>query len=80
MLKRVDVAAYNTFKAVKDGTWKPGFSALGLKEDGVGWALDDNNAKLVSAEMKAAVAKATQEIVSGKISVHDYMADSKCPY
>jgi len=80
MLKRVDVAAYNTFKAVKDGTWKPGFSALGLKEDGVGWALDDNNAKLVSADMKAAVEKATQEIVSGKVVVHDYMADSKCPY
>ncbi|MBC8159469.1 MAG: BMP family ABC transporter substrate-binding protein [Rhodospirillales bacterium] len=80
MLKRVDVAAYNTFKAAKDGTWKAGFSALGLKEDGVGWALDDNNAKLVSADMKAAVAKATQEIVSGKIVVHDYMADSKCPY
>ncbi len=80
MLKRVDVAAYDTFKAAKEGTWKAGFSALGLKENGVGWALDDNNAKLVSPAMKAAVEKATQDIISGKVVVHDYMADSKCPY
>ena len=80
MLKRVDVAAYNTFKTAKDGTWKPGITVLGLKENGVGWALDDNNAKLVTDEMKAAVEKASDEIISGTIKVHDYMSDSKCPY
>ena len=80
MLKRVDVAAYNTFKSAKDGTWKPGITVLGLKENGVGWALDDNNAKLITDEMKAAVDKAADEIISGKIEVHDYMSDSKCPY
>jgi basic membrane protein A and related proteins len=80
MLKRVDVAAYKVFKSAMEGTWKPGFSALGLKENGVGWALDDNNAKLVTPEMKAAIEKATAGIVSGSIEVHDYMSDSKCPY
>src|SRR6516165_705935 len=38
MLKRVDLAAYNSFKATKDGTWKAGVSTLGLKEGGVDWA------------------------------------------
>src|SRR6478735_145212 len=38
MLKRVDVATYNTFKTAKEGTWKPGVSVLGLAENGVGWA------------------------------------------
>ena len=65
MLKRVDVATYNTFKTAKDGTWKPGVSVLGLKEDGVGWALDDNNKTLVTAEMKAAADKAADDIKSG---------------
>jgi len=78
MLKRVDVAAYNALKGAKDGTWKPGLQNLGLAEGGVDWALDDNNAKLVTPEMKAAVEKAKADIVSGKIKVHDYMANNSC--
>ncbi|MBT6140073.1 MAG: BMP family ABC transporter substrate-binding protein [Rhodospirillaceae bacterium] len=79
MLKRVDVAAYAAFKGAKDGTWKAGIQVLGLAENGVGWALDDNNAKLVTGPMKAKVAEAEKGILSGSIKVHDYMADSKCP-
>ena len=78
MLKRVDVAAYSSFKAARDGTWKPGVSVLGLKEDGVGWALDDNNKALITAEMKAAADKARADIIAGSVKVHDYMSDSKC--
>jgi basic membrane protein A len=80
MLKRVDVAAYNAFKAAMDGSWKPGIQVLGLAEGGVGWAMDEHNASLVSADMKAAVEKAEKAILSGEIKVHDYMADSACPY
>ncbi|MCP4565023.1 MAG: BMP family ABC transporter substrate-binding protein [Bosea sp.] len=78
MLKRVDVAAYNSFKEARDGTWKPGVSVLGLKEDGVGWALDDNNKALITPEMKAAADKARADIIAGTVKVHDYMSDSKC--
>jgi basic membrane protein A len=79
MVKRVDVATYNAFDQAKKGTFKAGVNALGLKEDGVGWALDDNNKSLVSADMKAAADKAAEGIRTGTITVHDYMADSKCP-
>lgn len=79
MLKRVDNATYKTFKEAKDGAWKGGFAVNGLKEDGVGWALDDNDKALITPEMQAAADKAKADIVSGKIEVHDYMADSKCP-
>jgi basic membrane protein A and related proteins len=79
MLKRVDVATYNTFKEVRDNAWKPGVLVLGLKEDGVGWALDEHNQALITPEMKAAADKATAEIKAGTIKVHDYMSDSKCP-
>ena len=78
MLKRVDVAVYNVMKNGNDG-FKPGVQALGLAEDGVGYAMDDNNKPLVTAEMQAAVEKAKADIISGAIKVHDYTADNTCP-
>jgi basic membrane protein A and related proteins len=79
MLKRVDVAVYNVMKAGKDGTFKGGIQALGLGQDGVGYAMDDNNKALVTAEMTAAVEKAKADIIAGTVKVHDYMSDNKCP-
>jgi len=79
MVKRVDVAAYNSWKAAMDGNWKSGVHALGLKESGVDWAVDEHNKSLLSADMKAKVAAAKADIVAGKIKVHDYMADNTCP-
>jgi basic membrane protein A len=79
MMKRVDVAVYNVMKSGKDGMFKPGIQELGLAEDGVGYAMDDNNKSLVSPEMQAAVEKAKADIVSGAVKVHDYMEDNKCP-
>jgi basic membrane protein A len=80
MLKRVDVAAYNTFRSALDGTWKPGIQVLGLAEDGVGWALDEHNRDLVTAEMKTKIEQARTDILADKIKVHDYMADNTCNY
>jgi len=80
MLKRVDVAAYGAFQGAKDGTWEPGIRVLGLAEEGVGWALDENNESLISAEMKAAVEEASAKIISGELAVHDYTTDSACTY
>jgi basic membrane protein A and related proteins len=73
MVKRVDVATYNAFKGVK-----PGVTSLGLAEGGVDYAMDDNNAKLVPAEMKKKVDAAKADIISGKIKVIDYMAANAC--
>jgi len=75
MIKKVDVAVYNVAKG-----HKPGVSALGLKEGGVDYALDDNNAKLVSADMKKKVDAIKADIISGKIKAADYMADNACKY
>jgi basic membrane protein A len=79
MLKRVDVATYNTFTDAKNGQFTPGVYVLGLKENGVGYALDDSNKALVTPQIKAAADKASADIVGGTIKVHDYMADQKCP-
>ncbi|WP_339774172.1 BMP family ABC transporter substrate-binding protein [uncultured Thalassospira sp.] len=79
MLKRVDVAVYQAFDDAAKGKWHSGTSILGLKEGGVDWALDENNEKLITDDMKAAVAKAKEEIIDGSLKVHDYMTDSACP-
>ena len=75
MLKRVDVAVFNVAMA-----HKPGVSVLGLKEGGVDYAMDANNAKLVSADMQKMVDAAKADIISGKIKVADYMADNACKF
>ncbi len=79
MLKRVDVAAYNVFKSAADGKWKSGIQVLGLAEDGVGWALDKHNDKLVTKAMRDRVEAVRKDIIAGTIKVHDYMSDSSCP-
>ncbi|MCX7351543.1 MAG: BMP family ABC transporter substrate-binding protein, partial [Alphaproteobacteria bacterium] len=70
MLKRVDVAVYNVMKG-GNANFKPGIQALGLAEDGVGYAMDDNNKPLITPEMLAAVEKAKADIIAGTIKVHD---------
>ena len=80
MLKRVDVAAYDAFMGAQNGTWEPGITVLGLAEEGVGWALDENNEALITPEMMEAVDAASQAIIAGQISVVDYMANNDCSY
>ena len=80
MLKRVDVAAYNTFMDAKNDAFTSGVQILGVAEGGVGWALDENNASLITADIKAAIDAAEADILSGKVKVHDYLTDSNCPY
>ncbi len=79
MLKHVDNATFDTFMAAKNGTWKGGFNVFGLKEAGVGYALDDNNKALITPEIQKAADAAAADITSGKIKVHDFMEDKKCP-
>jgi basic membrane protein A len=75
MVKRVDVAVFKVLK-----NWTPGVSNLGLKEDGVDYAIDQHNAKLVSPALKAKVDAIKADIIAGKIKVADYMADNACKY
>ncbi|SDG00310.1 BMP family lipoprotein [Alloyangia pacifica] len=77
MLKRVDVAVAEAMTAGPE--LETGVKVLGLAESGVGYALDENNAELVTEEMKAAVDEASQKIIAGEIEVHDYSADDSCP-
>ncbi|RMA43799.1 BMP family lipoprotein [Rhodophyticola porphyridii] len=77
MLKRVDVAVYNAFTAGDE--IETGVTVLGLAEDGVGYALDENNAELITPEMQEAVDAAREQIIAGEIVVHNFSDDGTCP-
>ncbi|MFS4436841.1 BMP family lipoprotein [Paracoccaceae bacterium GXU_MW_L88] len=80
MVKRVDVAVQEAFQDGADGgEFETGTVVLGLAENGVDYALDDNNTDLITEEMKAAAEEAREGIVSGEIEVHNYYDDDSCP-
>jgi basic membrane protein A len=77
MLKRVDVAVYDAMKAGVD--LETGVFNMGLAEEGVGYALDEHNAALISDDMQAAADGARQKIIDGEIEVVSYYTDDSCP-
>jgi basic membrane protein A len=77
MLKRVDNAVYDALKAGENV--ETGVFTFGLAEDGVGYALDENNASLVTDEMKTAVDAARESIISGETKVVSYYENDSCP-
>ena len=77
MVKRVDVAVYDAFKAGND--LQPGLRVVGVAEGGIDYALDEFNAPVFTDAIKAAVDKAKAGIIDGSIKVHDYRTDDTCP-
>lgn len=77
MLKRVDVAVYEAMSA--GASVETGVFVMGLSEEGVGYALDENNESLVTDEMKAAVDAARQKIIDGDLEVAAYYTNDSCP-
>ena len=74
MMKRIDVAVYNTVKDLTEGKFQGGIHLNGLNNDGVGYALDDYNRNLIPQSVLDDVERAKQEIIAGKIKVTDAMA------
>src|ERR671912_2441971 len=50
MVKRVDNAVYSIIEDVVSGRFKSGFHVYGLGEDGVAYAMDENNKELILEE------------------------------
>ncbi len=73
MVKRVDLAVDQAFRGVK-----PGVTALGLKEGGVDYAMDQHNQALVTPAMRQAAEAARADIVAGRLKVIDYTLANRC--
>lgn len=77
MLKQVDQAVFDAFSAGAD--METGVVVMDLAANGVGYAMDEHNAALVTAEMQTAVEAARAAIIAGELKVHDFTSDSTCP-
>jgi basic membrane protein A len=72
MLKRVDRAVFETCQDVKNNKFTSGTKNLNLADQGIDYALDENNASLISPEMKKKVDAVKAGIIAGKIKVPDF--------
>jgi basic membrane protein A len=71
MIKRVDVAVFETIKSAKDGSFQSGARVFGLKEDAIGFVYDENNRKLIPEDVHKRVMELRQQIIDGSIAVPD---------
>ena len=70
MVKRVDVAVYQTIRDLKNGSFPGGqVKIYGLAQDGVGYVYDSRNANLIPAPVKAKVDALRDDIIAGRIRV-----------
>jgi len=74
MVKRIDNAVYQIVKDRVSGRFTAGVHVYGLENEGVGYAVDQYNEKLIPPDVIAKVEEAKQKIISGQIQVTDAMA------
>lgn len=74
MVKRVDNAVYQIIEDLENHRFKGGIHVYGLENDGIGYAMDENNKPLISPEVIQEVEAARARIISGEIKVTDAMA------
>jgi basic membrane protein A len=69
MLKKVDVAVYDTIKQVSEKKWEGGVKEFGLSDDGVGFVYDDNNKDRIPKVVVDEVNGLAKKIIDGSIKV-----------
>ena len=72
MLKRVDVAVFKTCQDASKGNFQAGVQHYGLQDQGVDYAVDQYNEKVLTAETRKKLDALKAEIIAGKIQVPDY--------
>lgn len=77
MMKRVDHAVFTATEDVTKNAFKAGVRRFGLKDQGIDVAIDSNNEKLVTPEMKKMVDGLKADILASKIVVPDYYEKKK---
>lgn len=77
MLKRVDRAVYEVIEDLQSGKFKGGIRSFGMRNDGIGWALDQYNEKLFTAVEIKKINAIKKDIITGKINIKDYYKTRK---
>lgn len=66
MIKRGDVAVFDTVKDVAEGRFRGGMHSFGLAEEGVGYVSEGDHAVEVTPEIRTKVAELRARIVEGR--------------
>lgn len=69
MVKKVDVAVYQTIAAVYQERFQGGVREFGLAEDGVGYTVDEHNESLISQAMIDRLEELKLKVIEGHIAV-----------
>jgi len=69
MIKKVDVAVFDTIKKMQSGKFEGGVHEFGLAEEGVGFVYDDNNKAFIPQAVADEVNGLAKQIVAGTIKV-----------
>jgi basic membrane protein A len=77
MMKRVDVAVYNTIADAQKGKFTAGPVRYGFKDKGVDYAVDTHNEKLLTPDITKKLEELKTQILAGKIKVPDYYKQGK---
>ena len=77
MVKRCNVAVFRTIQETMEGKFRGGIHNFGIIEDGVGISELKFTRDKIPAQYLKKLEEIKQDIVSGKIKVTDYMAESQ---
>lgn len=69
MIKHIDVAVFESVKSCAEGKFSGGLKTFGLREKGVGFVYNDQNKKLIPAEIRDKVLALQAKIVKGELAV-----------
>ena len=69
MTKNIDVAVFESVRASVEGKFSGGLHVLGLKENGVGFVYNEQNRKLMAADVYDRVLALKAKIIAGKLVV-----------
>lgn len=69
MIKRGDIAVFETVEAVAEGRFQGGLQSFGLGADGVGYVSEGPHAEAITPEIRAKVAELADRIKRGEIQV-----------
>jgi basic membrane protein A len=73
MIKRGDVAVFDTIRAVTEKRFTGGLTSFGLAEDGVDYVDEGPHAATIPDDVKKRVAALAQRVVKGEINVPDHL-------
>jgi basic membrane protein A len=69
MIKRIDVAVFETVESVQQGKWNGGIREVGLADGALDYVYDENNKVWITDEIRAKVEALRAEILAGRITV-----------